>query len=128
MSLTEKITSLKTTKLTSKSNKPIPIYTYSLHKQGDCEVIIPTYIKYNSIGEASKMERIAYGTVLLFKDTNLPFRGKLYYTKLIIDFNSTLGKVNNILKDVELVSNVAQKVWVYDALTLDLIKGSSFWI
>jgi len=125
-SLTEKITSLKTTTLTSKSNQPIPIYTYSLHKQGDCEAIIPTYIKYNSIGEASKMERIAYGTVLLFRDTNLPFRGKLYFTKPIIDFNSTLDKVNNILKDVKLVSNIAQRVWAYDALTLDLIKGSPF--
>nr|NP_074959.1 orf699 [Podospora anserina] len=125
-SLTDKITSLKTTTLTPKSNQPITIYTYSLHKQGDHEAINPAYIKYNSIGEASKMEKIAYGTILLFRDTNLPFRGKLYFTKPIIDFNYTLDKVNNILKDVKLVSNIATKVWAYDALTLDLIKGSPF--
>jgi group I intron endonuclease len=122
-SLTEKITSLKSTTLTQKSNQPIPIYTYTLCKD---KGIIPTYVKYNSISEASKMERIAYGTVLLFRDTNVPFRGKLYFTKPIIDFNSTLDKVNNILKDVKLISKIAQKVWVYDAKTLDLITGSPF--
>jgi hypothetical protein len=106
-SLTEKITSLKSTTLTQKSNQPIPIYTYTLCKD---KGIIPTYVKYNSISEASKMERIAYGTVLLFRDTNVPFRGKLYFTKPIIDFNSTLDKVNNILKDVKLISKIAQKV------------------
>ena len=46
--------------------------------------------------------------------------------KPIIDFNSTLDKVNNILKDVKLIGNIAQKVWVYDAKTLDLITGSPF--
>ena len=41
--------------------------------------------KYNSIALASKIEKIAYNT-LLFRDTNVPFRCKLYYTKCIIDF------------------------------------------
>lgn len=121
--LTEKITSLKSTTLTQKSNQPISIYIYTLCKD---KGINPTYVKYNSISETSKMERIAYGTVLLFRDTNVPFRGKLYFTKAIVDFNSTLDKVNNILKDVKLISNIAQKVWVYDAKTLDLITGSPF--
>ena len=125
MSLTDKLTSLKSTTLgqTQKSNQPIPIFTYTLCKD---KGINPTYIKYNSISEASTKEKIAYGTVLLFRDTNVPFRGKLYFTKSIIDFNSTLDLVNNTLKDVKIISNVAQKVWAYDALTLNLIKGSPF--
>ena len=123
MSLTDKITSLKSTTLTQKSNQPIPIFTYYLFED---KGINPAYIKYNSISEASKKERIAYGTVLLFRDSNVPFRGKLYFTKPIIDLNSTLDKVNNILKDVKLISNIAQKVWAYDARTLDLITGSPF--
>ena len=56
------------------------------------------------------LRTVGGGTVLLFRDTNVPFRGKLYFTKPIIDFNSTLDKVNNILKDVKLISNIAQKV------------------
>ena len=125
MSLTDKLTSLKSTTLgqTQKSNQPIPIFTYTLCKD---KGINPTYIKYNSISEASTKEKIAYGTVLLFRDTNVPFRGKLYFTKSIIDFNSTLDLVNITLKDVKIISNVAQKVWAYDALTLNLIKGSPF--
>ena len=62
----------------------------------------------------------------MFRDTNVPFRDKLYYTKPIIDFNSTLDQVNSILKDVKIISNIAQKVWAYDAITLNLIKGSPF--
>ena len=62
----------------------------------------------------------------MFRDTNVPFRGKLYFTKSIIDFNFTLDLVNNTLKDVKIISNIAQKVWAYDALTLNLIKGSPF--
>jgi NADH dehydrogenase/GIY-YIG catalytic domain len=124
MSLTDKLTSLKSTTLgllrlharTQKSNQPIPIFTYTLCKD---KGINPTYIKYNNISEASTKEKIAYGTVLLFRDTNVPFRGKLYFTKSIIDFNSTLDLVNNTLKDVKIISNVAQKVWAYDALTLN---------
>jgi|HigsolmetaGSP11D_1036233.scaffolds.fasta_scaffold05338_2 hypothetical protein len=123
MSLRDKLTSLKPTTLTQKSNQPIPIFTYTLCKD---KGINPTYIKYNSIGEASRKEKIAYGTVLLFRDTNVPFRNKLYYTKPIIDFNSTLDQVNSILKDVKITSNIAQKVWAYDAKTLNLIKGSPF--
>jgi hypothetical protein len=107
MSLRDKLTSLKPTTLTQKSNQPIPIFTYTLCKD---KGINPTYIKYNSIGEASRKEKIAYGTVLLFRDTNVPFRNKLYYTKPIIDFNSTLDQVNSILKDVKITSNIAQKV------------------
>ena len=123
MSLTDKLVSLKSTTLTQKSNQPIPIFTYSLCKD---KGIIPTYIKYSSIGEASTKEKIAYGTVLLFRDTNVPFRDKLYYTKPIIDFKFILDQVNNILKDVKLISNIPQKVWAYGAISLDLIKGSPF--
>jgi len=113
MSLTDKLTSLKSTTLgllrlharTQKSNQPIPIFTYTLCKD---KGINPTYIKYNSISEASTKEKIAYGTVLLFRDTNVPFRGKLYFTKSIIDFNSTLDLVNNTLKDVKIISNIGE--------------------
>jgi hypothetical protein len=60
MSLTDKLTSLNSTTLgqgqTQKSNQTIPIFTYTLCKY---KGINPTYIKYNSISEASTKEKIA---------------------------------------------------------------------
>lgn len=35
-----------------------------------------------------------------------------------------IGEIKNILKDVKLINNIARKVWAYDSITLDLIKGS----
>lgn len=62
----------------------------------------------------------------MFRDTNVPFRGKLYYTKAIIDFNFTLAQIKNNLKDVKLNNNIAIKIWAYDAKTLTLLDGSPF--
>ena len=88
------------------SNKPITIFVYSFNEDKGINSI---YDKYNSMAEASKIEKIDYNTLLLFRDTNVPFRGKLYYTKAIIDFNSTLDQIKNNLKDVKLYSNIDRK-------------------
>lgn len=128
-SLTTKLINLKSINScpddpnTQKSNKPITMFVYSFNEDQSINSI---FDKYNSIAEASKIEKIAYNTVLLFRDTNVPFRGRLYYTKAIIDFNSTLDQIKNNLKDVKIYSNMAIKVWAYDAKTLTLLKGSPF--
>ena len=128
-SLTNKLISLKSMydnpkdTNTQVSNKPITIFVYSFDEDKGINSI---YDKYDSMVEASKIEKIAYNTLLLFRDTNVPFRGKLYYTKTIIDFNSTLDQIKNNLNDVKIYSNIAIKVWAYDAKTLTLLKGSPF--
>lgn len=128
-SLTNKLISLKSKNYNPKdtntqiSNKPITIFVYSFDEDKGINSI---YDKYNSMAEASKIEKIAYNTLLLFRDTNVPFRGKLYYTKTIIDFNSILDQIKNNLKDVKIYSNIAIKVWAYDAKTLTLLEGSPF--
>ena len=108
---------------TQKSNKPIAIFAYSFNEDQSVNSI---YDKYNSIAEASKIEKIAYNTILLFRDTNVPFIGKLYYTKAIIDFDTTLDQIKNNLKDVKIYSNRAIKVWAFDAKTLISLEGSPF--
>jgi group I intron endonuclease len=125
-SLTSKLINLKSINSgpdTQISNKPITIFVYSFNED---KGINPIYDQYNSMAEASKIEKIAYNTLLLFRDTNVPFRGKLYYTKSIIDFNSTLDQIKNNLKDVKIYSNMAIEIWAYDAQTLTLLKGSPF--
>jgi len=112
-SLTNKLISLKSMydnpkdTNTQVSNKPITIFVYSFDEDKGINSI---YDKYDSMVEASKIEKIAYNTLLLFRDTNVPFRGKLYYTKTIIDFNSTLDQIKNNLNDVKIYSNIAIKV------------------
>ena len=108
-SLTSKLINLKSTDScsndhTQKSNKPVTIFVYSFNEDQGINSI---FDKYNSIAEASKIEKIAYNTILLFRNTNVPFRGRLYYTKAILDFNSTLNQIKNNLKDVKIYNNLA---------------------
>lgn len=123
-SLTEKLNSLKSPVNSEKSNKPMPIYVYSVSENNN--IINQDYIKYNSLAETCKMEDISYNTLLLFRDTKIPFRGKLYLTNPILEFDSILEEMNNNLKDITLRSSTAKKVWVYDAKTLNQVEGSPF--
>jgi hypothetical protein len=65
-------------------------------------------------------------TVFIFRDTNIPFRNKLYLSTPIIDFEFTFNLVKSLLKDFKFKSNIAKEVWAYDAKTLELVKGSPF--
>ena len=105
------------------SNKPIAVFVYSFNEDNG---ISPTFNKYNSMAETCKIEKIAYNTLLLFRDTNMPSKGKLYYTKPIIDFYFALDQVKDNLKDIKIYSNVAIRVWAYDAKTLTPLNGSPF--
>lgn len=123
-SLTDKLMSLKsvTLPLERNSNKPLSVFVYSI----DDNFINKNFVKYDSMAEVIKKEDISYNTLLLFRDTNVPFRSKLYLTRPIIDFESTFNKIQDILKEVKIYDNTAQRVWAYDAQTLKLVKGSPF--
>ena len=123
-SLTDKLMSLKsvTLPIEKKSNQPLSVFVYSL----DDNSLNPNYVKYNSMADVVRNEGISYNTLLLFRDTNVPFRNKLYLTKSIIDLESTFNKIKDILKEVKIYDNTAQTVWAYNAQTLKLIKGSPF--
>lgn len=80
--LTSKLAALKSTPDFYVSGQPIPVYMYEVYETYINEICL----KYSSITEASSSEKIARGTLEMFRDTNVPFRNKLYYSKPIIDF------------------------------------------
>jgi group I intron endonuclease len=120
-SLKSKLTTLKLTQDNIKG-QAVPIYAYEINDKGISKI----FVKYKSITEASEKEKVARGTLGIFWDTNVPFRNKLYLSKPIKDFESTFNLVKDASKDLNLNSNIAIKVWAYNAKTLELIKGSPF--
>lgn len=93
------------------TGQPLPTFVYEINSKG----IKKTFLKYNSITEASFNEKRARGTLGIYIDTNVPFRNKLYYSKPIKDFESTFHLVKTVSKDLKLDSNIAKELWVYDA-------------
>ena len=104
------------------SGKSKEVYVYEIMSNH----INKKYARYKSIIEASQIQKIARGTMSIYIDTNIPFRGKLYNSKPILDLKERFKLVKIISNDFKLNSNIAQEVWAYDAQTLELIKGSPF--
>jgi len=121
-SLSSKLAALKSTPDSYISGQPIPVYMYEVYET----YIDKICVKYSSITEASRSEKIARGTLGMFRDTNVPFRNKLYYSKPIINFELTFNLFKTASSGLNLNSNIAKQVWVYNAKTLELIKGSPF--
>lgn len=118
LSLSNKLASLKTIKNNYISGQSVSIYVYNINDK--------IYVKYSSITKASINEKIARGTLAIFRDTNVPFRNKLYYTIPIKDFELTFNLTKSASSGLKFNQNIAKEVWVYNAETLELIKGSSF--
>ncbi len=120
--LVKKLSILKGNGTTYVSGKSMEVYVYEIMS----DHINNEYSKYVSIIEASKRQNIGRGTISRYIDTNVPFRGKLYFTKPITDVMETFNLVKNVSNDLKINSNIAINVWVYDAKTVELIKGSPF--
>jgi len=104
------------------NGKAKEVYVYNILKYQ----IDSDYNKYKSIVEANKGQKIARCTISMYMDTNIPFRGKLYYSQPILNLKEIFDSVKNVSNELKLNSNIAKKVWTYDAKTLELIKGSPF--
>jgi hypothetical protein len=120
--LTNKLLNLKNNSVIYENGKSKEVYVYNILK----DHIDSNYNKYKSITETSKGQKIARGTISLYMDTNIPFKGKLYYSNPIFNLKEIFDLVKNISNELNLNSNIAKKVWAYDAKTLELIKGSPF--
>ena len=57
------------------------------------------YAKYKSIIETSQLQKIARHTISIYIDTDIPFRGKLYNSKPIIDLKETFKLVKTVWND-----------------------------
>jgi hypothetical protein len=60
--------------------------------------------------KTSQGQKIARGTVSLYMNTNIPYRGKLYYSKLILNLANTFNLIKNVSKELKLRSNIAKQV------------------
>lgn len=58
----------------------------------------------------SQGQKIARGTISLYMDTNIPFKGKLYYSNTILNLKEIFYLVKNISNELKLNSNIAKKV------------------
>ena len=120
--LATKLSILKDNNTIYVSAKSKQVYVYEIMSNH----INQKYAKYKSIIEASQLQNIARATISIYIDTNIPFRGKLYNSKPIIDLKETFKLVKTVSNDFKLNSNIAQEVWAYNAQTLELIKGNPF--
>ena len=119
--LKDKLDTLRVSKSTPTS-KNIPIYVYDIDDKG----INKAFVLFKSMSEASLSLGINIASINQYRNTSIPYRGKLFYTEPITDFNQVFSssKLNTPSGLVNKV--VAIKVWCYDAKTLELIKGSPF--
>ena len=120
--LTNKLLNLKNNRVIHENGKSKEVYVYNLLK----DHIDSNYYKYKSIIETNKGQNIARATISLYMDTNIPFKGKLYYSNLILNLKEKFDLAKNISNELKINSNIAKKVWAYDAKRLELIKGSPF--
>ncbi len=52
----------------------------------------------------------------------------MYYSNLILNLKEKFDLVKNISNEFKINSNIAKKVWAYNAKTLELIKGSPLFL
>jgi hypothetical protein len=121
ITLKDKLYALKASESTP-SSKNIPIYVYNIDDKG----IDRSYELFNSIMKASLALGINIASISYYRNTSIPYKGKLFYTDPIVDFNQVFeaSKINTpsgLANEV-----IAVKVWSYDAKNLDFIKGSPF--
>ena len=104
------------------TSKNIPLYIYDIDDKG----INKAFVLFKSMSEASRSLGINIASLIQYRNTSISYRGKLFYTEPITDFNQVFNssKLNTPCGLVNRV--VAIKVWCYDAKTLELIKGSPF--
>jgi hypothetical protein len=103
VTLKSKLNALRTTKSISSSvSKSVPIYVYDIYDKG----INKTYVKFNSMRDASRILDINKGSMYQYRNTNVPFRDKLFYTQPIINFdlafesskqNTPSGLINRVI-------------------------------
>jgi hypothetical protein len=81
---------------------------------------------YNSSIEASRSLDFPISGVGRYKNTSIPYRGKLFFNYPITDFNKVLEESLMLTPKGLLNRVISTQVWAYDASTLEQLKGSPF--
>jgi hypothetical protein len=105
-----------------KDSRVTLVYVYELTEKG----ISKKAIIYNSSNEASRSLAFPISGILRYKNTFIPYRGKLFFNYPITDFNKVLEESKKLTPKGLLNRVISIQVWAYDATTLNLLKGSPF--
>lgn len=81
---------------------------------------------YNSSNEASRSLSYPISGILRYKNTSIPYRGKLFFNYPITEFNQVFEQTKKLTPKGLLNRVISTQVWAYDAINLELIKGSPF--
>lgn len=103
-----------------KDSKAILVYVYEWTVKGINH--LPTI--YNSSNEASRSLSYPFSGILRYKNTSIPYRGKLFFNYPITDFNIVFEESKKLTPKGLLNRVISTQVWAYDAINLELIKGS----
>lgn len=103
-----------------KDSRSILVYVYEWTEKGINHE--PTI--YNSSNEASRCLAYPISGILRYKNTSIPYRGKLFFNYPITDFNLVFEESKRLTPKGLLNQVISTPVWAYDATNLKLIKGS----
>ena len=98
------------------------VYVYECTEKG----INPQATIYKSSNEASRSLSYPISGIGRYKNTSIPYRGKLFFNYPITDFNLMYEESKKLTPKGLLNRVVRTPVWAYDAITLELLIGSPF--
>ena len=123
--LNSKLNALRSTESKSITNtikNKIPIYVYNIHDKS----IDRSFVRFDSIKQASLALNINVASISQYRDTSVSYRGKLFYTNPIVNFDEVFESSKKNTPSGLLNKVIATKVWAYDAKTLKPVIGSPF--
>jgi len=104
------------------STKNIPLYVYNI----DDKRISKDFVFFENMQKTCATLGINIASIIQYRNTSVPYRGKLFFTEPIIDFNRAF-EVSKLNTPKGLVNRVlSTKLLFYDAKTLELVIGSPF--
>ena len=115
---------LKDLRATNRVKNPTTtlVYVYEWTEKG----ISQQATMYNSSIEASWSLDFPISGVGRYKNTSIPYRGKLFFNYPITDFNKVFEEPLKLTPKGLLNRVISTQVWAYDASTLEQLKGSPF--
>ena len=102
--------------------RPPPPYVYDINERG----INPQFTLFNNSKEVNVALGFPRTSLLRYKNTSIPYRGKLLFSKKIANLNKVFEESQKNTPKRQVNRRISIKVWAYDALTLKEVVGSPF--
>jgi len=99
----------RTDTVLNRNKTSISIYAYKYTNSH----IDKIFVQYASVNSATKATNIARESIRMYLNTNVPYKGLLFYSKAIENFESITSLVKTSSAGLELDAKLAKKVWIY---------------